>query len=266
MDTNETNELDQTNQTNEEPVATPAPEAPAEEPAPAPAAEPAPAPAPAPEPAPAPAAAPAPAQPVKSDFTGSAFANLGINFVTALVSLITLGIAYPFMLCWKLKWQAKNTYIDGRRQTFDGNGGQLLGKYILWIFLSIITFGIYAIFCMPLNMNRWVTKHLHFEGETGESKFDGSIWGLFGTKWVANFVTIITLGLGAAWAHCYKQRWYTKHTIIDGHKLMFDGKGMQYFGKCILWALLSVITLGIFLIWRAVKEMKWTTSHTHLAA
>lgn len=240
----ETNELNQTYEEPQVPQEAPAPEAPAWEPAPA----------------------PAPQAPVGSDFTGSALANFGMNFVIVLVSLITLGIAYPFMLCWKLRWEADHTTIDGRQLVFDGKGGQLLGKYLLWILLCIVTIFIYAIFFMPLNMIRWKTKHTHFAGETGESKFDGGIGGLFGTNWVANFVTLITIGFGACWAHCYKERWYARHTVVDGHVHMFDGKGLQYFGKCFVWTLLTIITIGIYGIWVAVKKIKWTTQHTHLAS
>lgn len=204
----------------------------------------------------------------KSDFTGSALVNFGMNFVIGFVSLITLGIAYPFMLAWKLKWEAEHTYIDGRQLAFDGNGGQLLGNYIKWILLCLITFGIYAVFFMPLNMNRWTTKHTHFADapEGSVSVFDGHIWPFFGVRFVANFVTLITLGLGSYWAHCYLQRWVTKHSKYDGAQLYFDGTGMQFFGKCFVWTLLTIITLGIYSIWKAVKVTKWTVSHTHIAA
>lgn len=201
----------------------------------------------------------------KSDFTGGALAHFGMGIVAGFVSLITLGIAAPFMIVWRTKWIANHTYIDGRQLVFDGNGGQLLGNYVKWILLSIITLGIYAVLCMPLNMTRWTTKHTHFaDVEGGESVFDGHIWEFFGARWLANFVTIITLGLGAFWAHCYLQRWIAKHTKYDGAQLVFDGKGMEYFGKCIVWMLLTIITLGIYSIWRAVKEIKWNVSHTHI--
>lgn len=216
-----------------------------------------------------------------SRFTGGAFANFGINFAVVLVSLITVGIAYPFMMCWKLRWEADHTYIDGRKLVFDGNGGQLLGKWLLWMLLSIVTIFIYAIFRLPLNMNRWKAKHTHFADNyqslgdenqkpvlkpgVPESKFTGSIFGLWGVNWLSNFVTLITLSFGMYWAHCYQERWYAKHTEYDGCKLVFDGKGRQYFGKCFVWVLLTIVTVGIYSFWLTVKVKDWTMSHTHIA-
>lgn len=201
-----------------------------------------------------------------SEFTGGVLANFGRNFVVCFVSLITLGLAYPAMYCWKHRWEAENTYIDGRRLEFDGRGLQLFGSWLLWIVLTIVTLGIYGILCLPLNMQRWFAKHTHFEGEAGVSEFDGHIWQYFGVRFVAGLVTLITLGLGSFWATCYLLRWETKHTVYDGKQLVFEGTGMQYFVKRIVWLLLTVVTLGIYgLFFLPVRELQWQTKHTHLA-
>ncbi len=199
-----------------------------------------------------------------SRFTGGAFANFFIGFFTGLLSIVTLGLAYPALVCWKLRWKAKHTYIDGCRLVFDGKAIQLFGKYILWFFLSIITIGIYAMIAMPLNMKKWETVHTHFEGvQGGESKFDGKVIGLFGVNFLTGFVTLITLSFGSYWAHCYRERWYKKHTVIDGCRLFFDGKAGQYFGKSFVWALLTIVTVGVYSFWLVVNQEKWTVYHTH---
>lgn len=202
----------------------------------------------------------------ESRFTGGAFANFGINFVTSLVTIITLTLAYPAMLCWKMRWEVRHTYINGRQLSFDGKAHQLYGKYILWLFLSIITLGIYYLFCMSINLEKWRTKHTHISGVQGrESKFTGGALGYFAVNFICNFVTLITLTLGMYWARCYKERWFAKHTVIDGLTLKFTGKGIQYFAKCIVWILLTVITLGIYSFWLAVKVKNWITQHTIFA-
>ncbi len=207
----------------------------------------------------------------ESVFTGGAFMNALIEWVSALVTLLTLGICYPFMACRKLKWKASHTFIDGRQQYFDGNGLQFMGKYMLLLFLSVITLGIYYVLCAKVAIEKWRTLHTHFvdgkENATEEktSLFDGRWYQLLGVNLLCNFVTIITLSFGQYWAHCYKERWYCKHRIIDGERLNFDGKAMQYFGKRLLWNFLTVITLGIFVFWLKVKTLKWTVLHTHIA-
>ncbi len=203
----------------------------------------------------------------KSKFTGGAFANFFIHLGMVLVSLITLGFAFPAMYCVVQRWVASHTYVDGKQMEFDGKGGQLLGKMIVWALLTIITLGIYLLVKARILMIAWVTSHTHFVGEKNDShpsKFDGKWYQLFGVRLLTGFVTVITLSFGMYWAHCYTERWYCKHRVIDGRKLYFDGKGIEYFGKMLLWSLLTVVTLGIFSFWLAVKSRNWTVSHTHI--
>lgn len=200
---------------------------------------------------------------MESKFTGGAFGNFFRNLAVILVSSITLGIAYPFMKCWYIAWRVRHTYINGKHLTFNGNGGELFIKYIVWLLLSVITLGIYYIVKMRINLIAWETKHTHIEGEEDkESRFDGHWYQLLGVTILSRFVMLITLSLGYFWAYCYKQRWFTKHKYINGTQLVFTGKGIQFFGKCILWEFLTLITLGIYSFWYTVNIMKWGVKHT----
>lgn len=203
----------------------------------------------------------------ESYFTGGAVMRFFVNFFVWFTSLITLFFAYPAMTCWRESWTCRHTFINGKRLRFDGFGANLFGKYILWGFLSLITIGIYGILCMPLNMERWMTKNTHFidSGETAVSRFDGRIWGMFGVRIASFLVTVLTLTFGHYWAMCYRNRWYARHTVIDGYRLKFTGKGTQLFGKIVLWTLLTVITLGIYGFWLVNSTIKWRVKHTRVA-
>ena len=96
-----------------------------------------------------------------------------------------------------------------------------------------------------------------------ESKFTGGLLGLIGNGIVNVLIVIFTLGIGLPWAMCRSERWYAKHTYIDGKQLVFDGKGGQLFGKYIIWFLLTVVTLGIYGFWVNIKLKQWVVSHTH---
>jgi len=100
----------------------------------------------------------------ESKFDGGLLGLIGVSIVVAFVSLITLSIATPWMVCYKERWYAKHTVINGKRLAFDGRGGQLIGKYIVWILLTIVTIGIYSLW-LGINMKRWVVSHTHFEEE-----------------------------------------------------------------------------------------------------
>lgn len=203
----------------------------------------------------------------ESNFTGGAFAHFFIGLLTGFVSAITLFLAYPAMVCMKYRWEMSHTYINGQRLKFDGKGMQLFGKFIVWLLLSVITCGIYFVVCGSVALEKWKTKHTHFESEVEneeeKSEFDGNWLQLLGVSLLTGFVGMITLGFGGYWAHCYKQKWLCKHKIIDGKRLYFDGRAWQYFGKKIVWILLTAITFGIYSFWLSVKSKKWTVSHTH---
>ena len=94
--------------------------------------------------------------PVRQDsyFDGKTIQLIGYRLLMYLVCLLTLGIAYPWMLCLFMRWETKHTVIHGRRLRFDGRGGQLIGRYLLWSFLTLITLGIYGIW-LGLGMKRW---------------------------------------------------------------------------------------------------------------
>ena len=97
-----------------------------------------------------------------------------------------------------------------------------------------------------------------------ESKFTGGLLGMIGIGILQWLIIFLTLGLGAPWAICLKESWYVKHTVIDGHKLTFDGTGAQLFGNYIKWMLLTIITFGIYSFWLSIKMKQWVTKHTHM--
>lgn len=97
---------------------------------------------------------------------------------------------------------------------------------------------------------------------TENSYFDGNFWQRLGWIIVSRFLTVITLGLAYPAAVCMLLRWECKHTVINGRRLKFTGKGAQLFGKYILWWLLTIVTLGIFGIWLGLNMKKWTVKHT----
>lgn len=98
-----------------------------------------------------------------------------------------------------------------------------------------------------------------------QSKFTGGLLGLVFISLLQGIIIIVTLGIATPWAVCLKQSWIAKNTIIDGHKLYFDGTGAQLFGKFIIWLILCIITLGIYSFWLGLKMKNWVTSHTHFA-
>ena len=101
--------------------------------------------------------------------------------------------------------------------------------------------------------------------ENKQSQFTGGLLGLIGINILQAFIITLTLGIGAPWAICLKERWIAKHTYIDGRQLAFDGTGTQLFGSYIKWFLLTIITFGIYAFWLEIKMKQWLVKHTHFA-
>lgn len=71
-----------------------------------------------------------------------------------------------------------------------------------------------------------------------DSYFDGNGFQYAGFRLLTTLIAIFTLGFGIPWANCLVIRWETRHTVINGKRLYFNGSAGQLFGKMILWELI----------------------------
>lgn len=101
------------------------------------------------------------------EFDGGAATYVGTNILAFLVTVCTLGIAYPYALVLKQRWRAKHTYVRGFRLKFTGTGLGLFGNWIKWLFLCVITLGGYSFWVGP-RITQWVVEHTDFEGKQAD--------------------------------------------------------------------------------------------------
>ena len=98
---------------------------------------------------------------MESKFTAGVLDTIIAGIVASLICGCTLGIATPWAVAYMAKFICDHTIIDGKQLVFDGNGGDLFGKFIKWLLLTIVTFGIYG-FWVTVKMCSWVTEHTHY--------------------------------------------------------------------------------------------------------
>ena len=108
------------------------------------------------------------------------------------------------------------------------------------------------------------------QNEIQNSYFDGNFMQLVGWNIVFFLISIATLGFGIPWAMCLKLRWETRHTVIDGKRLYFNGTAAQLFGKLILWYIIAGLILAApfiiiaIIIWISVSTGGYGYSYSHL--
>ena len=98
---------------------------------------------------------------VQSYFDGGLAQFIGWVLLGWLVTVVTLGICYPWSVTMIYGWKINHTVIEGRRLRFDGSAVGLFGNWIKWWLLTVITLGIYG-FWVFIKLQQWKTKHTHF--------------------------------------------------------------------------------------------------------
>lgn len=97
-----------------------------------------------------------------SYFDGKLLGLIGVNILTNLLTIISFGLLFPFVICYKQKWLAKHTIINRKKLVFSGTSLSLIGNYLLWWFLTIITFGIFGLW-LPIKIWKWQAKNTHIK-------------------------------------------------------------------------------------------------------
>ena len=91
---------------------------------------------------------------------------------------------------------------------------------------------------------------------------EGTTMGVMQFALIAVGAFLVLLGLAAAEIRFIK--WDTKHTVISGNSIKFNGNAFQLLGNCIKWTFLTIITVGIYSLWLPIKVRKWKVKHMEL--
>ncbi|MGL5346773.1 MAG: hypothetical protein ACRDA3_05450 [Peptostreptococcaceae bacterium] len=79
-----------------------------------------------------------------------------------LLGVITLGFAYPWILCINQEARCKHTVVCGKRLKFIGDPKELIRHWILWWLLIILTLGLYGL-AVKVRFSQWVAANTIFD-------------------------------------------------------------------------------------------------------
>lgn len=109
-----------------------------------------------------------------------------------LLTIVTLGLAYPWMQSAMERYQISNTHFGSRAFTFSGVGEGLFKKWLLAWILIPFTLGLSLLWYSAVSI-RYFTNHTHYEGLSFESNLRARSIAWLYLKYAA--VVFGTLGL-----------------------------------------------------------------------
>ena len=197
---------------------------------------------------------------------GEYFAIVVLNYI---LTVITLGLYYPWAKVKKLKYLYSATEFESSRLSFTGTGKEMFKGFIKAVFIFVALYvillgliyvklmvagviifyvGFLLIFPMAIHgtykyrMARTFWRGIRF-GYTGD------LGQLFGIMIKGFLLTIVTLGIYGSWFAIDLRKYVVNHIKMGDLSFKYHGKGSEYFVIFIKGYLLSILTLGIYLFW-----------------
>lgn len=91
-------------------------------------------------------------------FTGGAGSWVLTCLLAWLLMAVTFGFGLPWALTLQERWKASHTFLYGRQLAFVGSGMGLIGQWIKWFLLILVTLGVYGFWVYP-RLVRWVQEN-----------------------------------------------------------------------------------------------------------
>lgn len=144
------------------------------------------------------------------NYTATLGEHIKFTLLNTILTQCTFGIYLPWALVAQRKFWCEKTTVGGEsnKLSFDGDGGQFFGIFLLNYVLIMCTGGIY----FPWAVNNF------FEYFWTNTKIDGRPFGfhkdpgsLFGTYLLNLLLTYCTMGIYTPWMICNIKKWESEH-------------------------------------------------------
>lgn len=202
-------------------------------------------------------------------FNGKGSTLFGISIVNWLLTLLTLGLYYPWAKARVLNFMYRATVFNGEQFEFLGSGkemfiGMLKSLLIILVMLSVcFSFALIdqlipGIIILYLMFFAFMPLAIHgsYRYRMSRTSWRGIRFGYRGDKWVLFFnffkwvfLTIITLGLYSAWMSVKMQTYIYGNLRAGDAKFKFEASGLDLFIILIKGYVLTLVTLGVYFFW-----------------
>lgn len=202
-------------------------------------------------------------------FNGNGGEYFGITIVNLLLTVITLGLYYPWAKARQLQFLYGSTEFNESRFEFHGTGAEMFKGFLKailifaiiyatvflfaylnmpFVAISTIYLGLFSIIPLALHgsykyrMSRTSWRGIRF-GYRGDK---GELYKIF-SKGV--LLTVVTIGIYGAWLSMNLRNYILGKIKFGSAKFSYNGDGGIYFWMNVKGYILTILTLGVYFFW-----------------
>lgn len=219
-------------------------------------------------------------------FHGEGTALFVLIVKNTLLTILTLGIYFPWAKTERRRFLWQNTEFDGQRFVYTGTGKELFVGYVkvLLAYLvivgvprvlalvspeaAVVAFGLIALGLIAILpyaiygsraylLSRTTLRGVRFQLVPGAGDFAK-------TFWIGTLLTFVTLGLYGPVLNNQLHRILTNNTRYGSLAFSYDGPDNEAFWISLKGLLLTVVTLGIYYPWFITNLQTFRLESTQL--
>tara|TARA_R110000868_G_scaffold154103_3_gene380145 strand:+ start:446 stop:1405 length:960 start_codon:yes stop_codon:yes gene_type:complete len=193
------------------------------------------------------------------------FMYLKMPLVGLLLFYFGIFAILPLAIHGSYRYRMSRTSWRGIRFGYRGDKKELAINFVKWIFLTIITFGIYGSW-MSINLRKYLIGNVRFGDAEFDYQGDGSDYFILNLK--GYFLTIFTLGIYFFWWQKDLFEYYIDNLSINKEnkeiRLNSTVTGGGFFKLAIVNLAIIVFTLGLGYSWVVTRTLNYIFNNIQL--
>ena len=205
-------------------------------------------------------------------FTGQGADLFAVLIVNWLLTLITLGIYYPWAKARRLQYYYEHTELDAHPFHFHGTGREMFIGFIKAVGLIALVYAVffgllrvkevwavvlgYALFFGAIIAITPLIIHGSYRYRMGRSSWRGIHFGyrgelkeLYSICIRDGLLTLVTFGIYGAWFQMNLRNYVLGHVRYGNSSFQYKGDGTEFFLLNLKGYFLTLFTLGIYGFW-----------------
>lgn len=217
-------------------------------------------------------------------FFGKGAEYFKIQIVNVILSILTLGLYYPWAKEKSLKYlYSKNTF-DGTPFIFSGTGKEMFKGFIKALVILALVYGAF-IYLLMQKREGWaflvfygallalipLAIHGSYRYRMAKTSWRGIRFGYTGNRGElvrlflkGLFLTLITLGIYSPWFIISLWRYIMSNVKVGNARFVYHADGADYFWLNFKGYLLTVFTLGIYMFWWQKEQFEFFVNNLRL--